>query len=106
MLPTFSRDLIDRHRLRFEILRDEGNEIANQYGLRYALPDYLIQTYRELGIDLEASNGDASWTLPLPARYILDSGGVIRHARVNTDYRFRPEPSETVQALRRVADSP
>lgn len=103
-LPVFSRELLHRHRLRFQILYDEGNEVAERFGLRYALPDYLIETYKELGIDLESSNGDSSWTLPLPARYIVDSGGVIRYARVNADYRFRPEPSETLRELRRIAD--
>jgi peroxiredoxin len=103
-LPVFSRELIDRHRLRFEILHDKGNEIAAQFGLRYALPDYLIETYKEFGIDLESSNGDSSWTLPLPARYIVDSAGVIRYARVNADYRFRPEPTETLRELRRIAE--
>lgn len=91
---------MNRHRLRFEILRDEGNQVAESYGLRYALPDYLIETYQSFPIDLEASNGDDSWTLPLPARYIIDTDGVIRYARVNADYRYRPEPSETVEALR------
>ncbi len=28
--------------------------------------------------DLEDFNGDASWTLPLPARMIIDTDGVIR----------------------------
>jgi len=36
----------------------------------------------------------------MPARYIVDTGGTIRYARVNADYTVRPEPSETLEALR------
>ena len=54
------------------------------------------------GIDLEASNGEPSWTLPIPARYIVDSSGVVRYARVHPDYTTRPEPTETLEALARL----
>ena len=49
-----------KFRLGFEILHDQGNRVAWQYGLRYELPDYLRETYEALGIDLEATNGDDS----------------------------------------------
>ena len=102
-LPSFSKKLIDRHRLGFEILHDGGNETAEAYRLRFVPPEYLIDVYKDLGLDLEATNGDATWSLPLPARYIIDSMGIIRYARVNADYRYRPEPEETLRELRRFA---
>lgn len=101
-LPSFSRDLIKKYRLGFEILHDQENRVAGQYGLRFELPDYLRETYKGFGIDLETTNGDDSWTLPLPARYIIDRQGVIRYARVNADYTRRPEPDETIEALQRL----
>ena len=36
----------------------------------------------------------------MPARYIIDPLSVIRYARVNADYTHRPEPAETVEALK------
>jgi hypothetical protein len=39
----------------------------------------------------------------MPARYIIDSSSVVRYARVEPDYTHRPEPDETVEALRRLA---
>ena len=47
-------------------------------------------------------NGDESWTLPVPARYILDGGGTIRYARSDPDYTVRPESAETLEALRQL----
>ena len=94
--------MIGRHRLRFEILHDPGNEVAARFGLRHVLPEYLRTTYLALGIDLAASNGDESWSLPLPARYVIDTGRVVRGANVSPDYRSRPEPIETVDILRQL----
>lgn len=93
-----------KHRLAFDFLRDPGNEVAANYGLRWQLPDDLKQLYLEFGTDLEADNGDDSWTLPMPARYIIDSNGIVRYARTDPDYTVRPDPAETLEALRALTE--
>jgi len=40
----------------------------------------------------EKFNGDASWTLPIPARFLIDRGGIIRWAEADPGYTTRPEP--------------
>jgi peroxiredoxin len=86
--------------LDFPILSDPGNETAAAFGLRFALPDYLIELYKSRKNDLPAFNGDTSWTLPMPGRFVIGQGGVIRYAEVNPDYTRRPEPSDLLPALR------
>lgn len=76
--------------------------MAKEYGLKWELPQDLREIYLEFGTDLAASNGEPSWTLPLPARYIIDSSSVVRYARVQPDYTHRPEPAETLEALKRL----
>jgi len=95
---------VKKHRLAFDFLRDPGNEVAANYGLRWQLPDDLKQLYLEFGTDLEADNGDDSWTLPMPARYIIDSNGIVRYARTDPDYTVRPDPAETLEALRALTE--
>ena len=95
-----SRKLIADHSVSFPVLRDPGNNVADQYGLRYRLPDYLIELYKQLGVDLSAFNDDGSWTLPVPARFIVDRNGNIRYAEANPDYTRRPEPEELLPVLR------
>jgi len=87
-------------KLGIEILSDPGNEVADKYGIRHTLPDYLTPLYTQFGINLPEFNGDDSWTLPMPARYIIDQGSNVCYARVNADYTQRPEPDETVAALK------
>jgi peroxiredoxin len=95
-----SRKSVRMNGLDFPILSDPGNEMAAAFGLRYALPDYLIELYKSLKNDLPAFNGDASWTLPMPGRFAIGQDGVIRYAEVNPDYTHRPEPADMLPALR------
>jgi peroxiredoxin len=49
---------------------------------------------------LAKRNGDPSWQLPMPARFVIDRNGVIRYAQSDPDYTVRPEPEETVAILK------
>ena len=86
--------------LSFPILSDHGNALANGFGLRFRLPDDLIAVYKGFGNDLTVGNGEPSWTLPMPARYVIDRDGVIAYAEVNADYTRRPDPTELFPVLR------
>ncbi len=79
--------------------------MASAFKLTFELPDDLKNVYRSFKIDLPAYNGDDSWTLPMPARYVIDPGGQIRTADVNADYTHRPEPEETVVAVRAIGQA-
>ena len=88
--------LIDRHKLRFEMLSDPGNAYAAGLGLRFQVPEELKEVYLSLGIDLEESSGSADWTLPVPARIVVDRAGIVRVTDIDVDYTRRPEPEKTV----------
>ncbi|MGY2289683.1 peroxiredoxin-like family protein [Pseudomonas sp. SDO528_S397] len=86
--------------LAFPILNDPHNDVADAFGLRFTLPDYLIELYKLLQIDLPTVNDAPAWTLPMPARYVIGQDGVIRYAEVNPDYTQRPEPEALLDALK------
>ena len=50
------------------------------------LPDYLRELYKGFGVTLDKFNDESEYRLPMPARYIIDSSGMIRAADVNADY--------------------
>lgn len=85
--------------LSIPILEDHDNTLATKFGLVFTLPDELREIYLTFGIDLERHNGNSSWTLPIPARYIINQEGLIHDAEVNLDYTTRPEPEETLTKL-------
>jgi peroxiredoxin len=99
-LPSHNRDLVRSRGLTFPILSDAGNKVAARFGLSFALPEYLREIYRGFPLDLASYNGDASWTLPMPARFVIDRQGLIRAAESDPDYTTRPEPEDTLAALR------
>lgn len=88
--------------LKAPILSDSGNKVAESYGIRFQLPADLQKLYKQFGIDVAQHNGDDSWTLPMPARLIIDKDGIIRYAEINPDYTIRPEPEETLAALKNI----
>jgi peroxiredoxin len=90
------------NKLSFPILNDRGGETAAAFGIRFRLQDDLIELYKHLKVDLSTINGEPSWTLPMPARYVIRPDGVIAYAEVNPDYTRRPEPEELLPVLERL----
>lgn len=97
-----SRKSQRQNRLGFPILVDKGGVVAAQFGLRWNVPDYLQEIHKRLGADLTQFNGEDSWTLPMPARYVMSSDGKVAYAEVNPDYTRRPEPSDVFPILDRL----
>ena len=50
-------------------------------------------------------NGEASWTLPMPARLVVGKDGIVRSTDVDPDYTHRPEPQKTVDDVKQLRGS-
>lgn len=94
-----SRKSVRQNKLSFPILSDVKGDVGAQFGLRFNLPDYLIDLYRGFGNNLPVFNDDPSWTLPMPARFVIGQDGIILYAEVNPDYTQRPDPTELLPVL-------
>jgi len=99
-LAEASRSLIEKQGITFDLLSDPGNEYAAELDLRFKLPDDLKAVYLSFGNDLAVRNGESSWTLPMPGRFVIDRTGIVRAADVDPDYQYRPEPQKTVDDLK------
>lgn len=89
--------------LAFPILSDRGGVIADAFGLLWTTPKYLRDLHGEMGADLTIFNGDDSWALPIPGRYVIGQDGIIAYAEIDPDYRRRPEPMDLYPTLDRLA---
>jgi peroxiredoxin len=103
-LPERTADMAARHKLTFPIYWDKNSDVADAFGLAFTLPDDLKQVYLGFGNDLAVRYGDPSWRLPVPARFVIDAGGIVRAVQADPDYTYRPEPETTIDALRKVVD--
>lgn len=100
--PEFLKQMQKKYGLRFDILRDQDNQYSAKFGLRHTLPDYLQEIYQSFGIDLPRVNGEPSWSLAMPARYIVNTDGVVTAADYNADYTNRPEPEKILEDLKKI----
>lgn len=94
-----SRKSVRQNKLSFPILSDVKGKLAEAFGLRFHLPGYLVELYKQLKNDLPTFNDDPSWTLPMPGRYVIGQDGVILYSEVNPDYTRRPDPEDMIPVL-------
>ncbi|MCA8381703.1 AhpC/TSA family protein [Burkholderia cenocepacia] len=100
-----SRKAVRTNELGFPVLSDVNGQTGADFGLRFALPDYLVELYKNLKNDLPAFNNDPSWTLPMPARYVIGQDGIVLYSEVNPDYTRRPDPSDMFPVLEKAIAS-
>ena len=98
--PDNSLSTVEKQQLEFEVLSDQGNQVARDYGLLFTVYEEMRPLYLEWGFDLPAVNGEDSWEIPVPATYVIDANGIIRAGYVNKDYTKRMEPDDILAALR------
>ena len=70
----------------------------SRYGLSVSIGNQVPSAGRGqknicgFGIDLVATNGDDSWTLPMPTRLLVSPDGIMCAADFDPNYTARPEP--------------
>jgi peroxiredoxin len=100
--PDTSLTTAEKNELEFEVLSDAEAKAASAYRILFELSDRLKAAYLGMGRDLSADNADGQWHLPIPATYVIGRDGRIELAYVDAEYRNRLEPSEIVDALKKI----
>lgn len=98
-LPDKSLSTQEKNELEFEVLTDQNNEVAREYGLVFKLTPEVSELYKK-NFSLEEYNGTDSDELPLVATYVIDQQGLIRYAFLDAEYRHRAEPQQIIEVLR------
>jgi peroxiredoxin len=87
---------VQQHGLPFPLLHDPGAKLAEQFGLTYTVPEYHQRYLKSILVNLPFLNGEPSWTLPLPATYVIGRDGKVVFAEAFADFRVRPEPQDAL----------
>ncbi len=98
-LPRQNDFTASQHGITFPLLTDKGCELAEQYGIAYALPDDMQQYYRSIMVNVPFMNGDNTWRLPLASTFVIAQNGRVAYSEVHADHRVRPEPHDVLAAL-------
>jgi peroxiredoxin len=100
--PVESLQTVRLNGLSFRSLVDRHGRVASAFGLRWKASAELRAVQEECGVDLAAFNGDAAWTLTMPARYIVGVDGTVAYADISVDYTQRGDPWELLPVLDRL----
>ncbi|MEA9414176.1 peroxiredoxin-like family protein [Flavobacterium sp. PL02] len=97
--PDYSKELKNNHQLDFELLTDKDNALAKQLGISFKLQNYVIPTYKSLGIELSNYNENDNNELPIPAVFVIDTDYLITYKFVDTNYMNRINIQELIEQL-------
>lgn len=97
--PDKSLSTREKNELAFDVLYDQGNKVADAFGLVFSLPESLRPIYDKFGIDVPGYNGDDTFQLPIPATYIIGQDGKVLYHFVDPDYTKRLEPGLIIEQL-------
>ena len=89
----------EKNELSFEVLSDEKNKIAKEFGLVFVLADALKPIYAKFCIDIQGLNQDDSFELPMPATFVLNKKAEVIFAFVDEDYTKRMEPKTILDII-------
>jgi len=95
-----NKELVEKHKLNFDLLRDVGNAYTAKLGLVFEVAPEIKEIYGGFGIDLPTSNGEDSWTLPMPTRLVVSQDGIVRATDIDPNHTMRPEPDKTVEDVK------
>ncbi|MBM7563990.1 peroxiredoxin [Paenibacillus sacheonensis] len=98
--PDHSLSMKEKHELSFFVLSDTNNKTAENYNLKYKLPDFQQTLQKSSGIELHQFNGDHTFELPVTATYIIDKKGNVIAGASEINHRTRMEPAEALEKVR------
>ena len=95
-----SLTLTEKHELTFPVLSDLDQDVIRAYRVQFTLTGDLEELQVNVFQNDPASqNADHTRSLPVPATFVIDRGGIVRAAFVSPDWRYRPEPAAIIAAL-------
>jgi peroxiredoxin len=95
----FNRRLIESAGIAYPVLTDPDSGYALSLNLAFWVDDAFADLMRGVGQDLAAYQTRGAWLLPVPATFVVESGGIVVARHVDPDYRRRLEVEDLVAAF-------
>lgn len=90
----------EAHNVGYYLLSDVDQQVIKDYRLHFTFPERLRDIYIEhFKIDVSLQNADGSWSLPVPATFLISQDGTIYSRLVEMNYMRRMEPADILTVL-------
>ena len=99
-LEKFTTELGAQARARFPILSDMDNGYALLLNLAFYVGDEKRRFMTAAGWDVSPYQGNESWTLPIPATFVVGRDGRVTARFIDPDYRKRMDIDDILAAVR------
>jgi len=96
----FTAALKEDSKAEFPILTDIDNGYAMSLNLVVWVGDEMTRMMQGQGRALPAYQGNETWTLPIPATFVVDRNGIISARFVDPDFRRRMAVEDLLVAMR------
>ena len=96
----FAAEMREDCNVSFPILSDMDNGYAMSLNLAIWVGAELQEFMRKIGRMLPQYQGNDSWTLPIPATFVVGKDGRVKARFVDPDYRKRMTLEEVIAALK------
>jgi peroxiredoxin len=98
----FTNDYVAQNALPFPVLSDIDLGYSLSLGLIFWVGDEIRRLYEDAGVELEKYHGNQSHFLPMAAKFIVGSDGLVKARQVNIEFRERMEPEAIIATLKRL----
>lgn len=98
--PSLATAVREKHKLTYRVLADPSGDACRAFKVLFEVDGATREKYAGYGIDLEKSNANGKWVLPVPATYVLDQGGTVRWSHFDADYKKRAAPDDVIAAVK------
>lgn len=96
--PDESLSLQEKKDLKFTVLSDPGNVLADRIGIVMTPSPEVIAAQLKLGLDLTEGNAGGTTAIPMPTTVVIDADRVVRWVDVHPDYSTRSEVRDVLAA--------
>jgi peroxiredoxin len=102
-LPDDALSISEKRALTYDVLSDAAQTVIEAYRIRFDLPPHVTEHMLDSTLAaLAKQQPEGHYSLPVPATFVLDRYGVVRARHVSMAYRTRMEPSDALEAVRRI----
>lgn len=95
----FASELKEGASASFPILCDIDNGYALMLNLAFYVGDEKRRYMEAAGWDIGSFQGNESWTLPIPATFVVGADGIVQARFIDPDYRKRMDIDDILDAV-------